>query len=84
MNMKSLSHREKQDLFKKVFYRASLDRQFRELCLVDSSKALETILGRKLCSSDQIRFLEEDGAEINNGELAVILPSLLKKTWLSD
>lgn len=82
--MKTLSHRKKQDLIKDVFRRAILDQDFRKLCLADSNTALETVLGRKLQDPCQLKFLEEDGAEVGSGELAVVLPAFLKKTWLSD
>jgi hypothetical protein len=81
--MTTLSYREMQNLIKEVSRRASLDQEFRKLCLVDSSAALEEVLGRKIHSPYQLKFLEEDGAEIGNEELAVVLPSFLKKTWLS-
>lgn len=81
--MKTLSYREMQNLIKEVSRLASLDQEFRKLCLVDSSAALEKVLGRKMHSPYQLRFLEEDGAEMGNEELALVLPSFLKKTWLS-
>lgn len=82
--MKTLSYRERQDLIKDVSRRTVLDRDFRKLCLADSNTALETVLGRKLQDHCQLKFLEEDGAEVDSGELAIVLPDFLKKTWLSD
>lgn len=82
--MKTLSYRAKQNLIKEVSRRAILDQEFRKLCLADSNTALETVLGRKLQYPEKLKFLEEDGLEIENGEVAIVLPGYLKKTWLSD
>jgi len=82
--MKTLSYQAIQNLFKEVSRRASLDQDFRKLCLSDSNTALETVLGRKLQEPYQLKFLEEDGAEVGSRELVYVLPAFLKKTWLSD
>ena len=63
--------------------RAALDREFRDLCLADSSRAYLELSGEALPKEQEMRFVEPGAPAVTDGDRPVCpLPEYLPPTWL--
>jgi len=63
--------------------KATVDEDYRHLCLADAPKAYFELTGNVLPEKYILRFCEPDSEIINDTEQRwVCLPGFIKKTWL--
>lgn len=77
-----MAYKELQNLFKEIARKATLDKDYRELCLKDSRAAIRRLAGHEAEIPERIVFLEEDEACLPQEGLFFVLPPYIKKSWL--
>ena len=66
-----------------LLLKATVDEDYRNLCLADAQKAYFDLTGKTLPNKYIVRFCEPDSEIMNDTEQRwVCLPGFIKKTWL--